>query len=62
MYTKVDKLYFEIHPISCQPGNESYLVKLLCNNEEVLKEFINYIVSRKKGLKLLIKTIFDEIK
>lgn len=62
MYTKVDKLYFEIHPISCQPGNESYLVKLLCNNEEVLKEFINYIVSRKKGLKLLIKSIFDEIK
>lgn len=60
--TKVNKLYFEIHPISCQSGNESYLLKLLCNNEEVLKEFINYIVSKKKGLKLLIDTIFKEIK
>jgi hypothetical protein len=59
--TKVNKLYFEIHPISCQSGNESYLLKLLCNNEEVLKEFINYIVSKKKGLKLLIKEIFDTI-
>lgn len=61
-YTQVDKLYFEIHPISCQPGNESYLLKLLCNNEEVLKEFINYIVVKKKGLSLLIKNIFDSIK
>lgn len=61
-YTEVNKLYFEIHPISCQSGNESYLLKLLCNNEEVLKEFINYIVSKKKGLKLLIDTIFKEIR
>ena len=60
-FTKVNKLYFEIHPISCQPGNESYLLKLLCNNEEVLKEFINYIVVKKKGLSLLIKNIFDSI-
>lgn len=60
--TKVNKLYFEIHPISCQSCNESYLLKLLCNNEEVLKEFINYIVSKKRGLKLLINTIFKEIK
>jgi hypothetical protein len=61
-FTKVNKLYFEIHPISCQPGNESYLLKLLCNNEEALKEFINYIVVKKKGLKLLIDTIFKDIK
>jgi hypothetical protein len=62
IYTKVEKLYFEIHPISCEPGRESYLLKLLCNNEEVLKEFINYIISKKKGLKLLIDNIFRDIK
>lgn len=61
-YIKVDKLYFEIHPISCQDGNESYLLKLLANNEEVLKEFINYIVTKKKGLKMLIDEIFKSIK
>jgi hypothetical protein len=60
-FTKVNKLYFEIHTISCQLGNESYLLKLLCNNEETLKEFINYIVSKKKGLKMLIKEILDSI-
>lgn len=61
-YIKVNKLYFEIHPISCQEGNESYLLKLLANNEEVLKEFINYIVTKKKGLKMLIEEIFKSIK
>lgn len=61
-YIKVNKLYFEIHPISCQDGNESYLLKLLANNEEVLKEFINYIVTKKKGLKMLIEEIFKSIK
>lgn len=61
-YIKVNKLYFEIHPISCEPGNESYLLKLLCNNEEILKEYINYIVSKKRGLKLLIDELFKSIK
>jgi hypothetical protein len=61
-YIKVNKLYFEIHPISCQDGNESYLLKLLANNEEVLKEFINYIVTKKRGLKILIEEIFKSIK
>ena len=56
-YIKVSKLYFEIHPISCQEGNEKYLLKLLSNNEEVLKEFINYIVTKKKGLNNLISEI-----
>lgn len=61
-YIKVSKLYFEIHPISCQDGNETYLFKLLANNEEVLKEFINYIVKTKKGLRMLIEEIFKSIK
>lgn len=60
-YTKVDKLYFEIHPISCQGGKESYLLKLNCNNEEVLKEYINYTVATKKGLRLLLKTLFNSL-
>lgn len=61
-YIQVNKLYFEIHPISCRDGQESYLFKLLANNEEILKEYINYIVSTKKGLKLLIEEIFKNIK
>lgn len=61
MYTKIDKLYFEIHPISCEKKRESYLLKLQCNNEETLKEFINYIVSKEKGLKMLIESIFTEL-
>lgn len=60
-YTTVEKLYFEIHPESCVNKSESYILKLLCNNEKILKEFINYRVSGKKGLKLLIETIFTEL-
>lgn len=56
-YNEVNKLYFEIHPISTIKRNESYLLKLLINNETVLKEYVNYKVSRKKGLKLLIKEL-----
>jgi len=61
IFTRVDSLYFQIHPISCLDGNESYLLKLQCNNEEVLKEYINYLVSSKKGLRLLLDTIFKEM-
>ena len=60
-YTVVEKLYFEIHPISCLEKRESYLLKLLINNEEVFKEYVNYIVSSKKGLKLLIENIFNSV-
>jgi hypothetical protein len=60
-YTSVDNLHFEIHPISCLQGRESYLLKLQCNNEKVLKEYINYIVSSKKGLKMLLDTIFKDL-
>lgn len=60
-YEKVNKLYFEIHPLSCLEGRESYLLKLLCNNEEVLKEYINYRVVTKKGLRLLVSDIFKNL-
>jgi len=61
-YNEVHKLYFEIHPISVVRNNEKYLFKLLINNEEVLKEYVNYIVTRRKGLKLLIKELMGSIK
>lgn len=61
-FTTVDKLYFEIHPESCINKSESYILKLLCNNESVLKEYINYRVSTKKGLKILIESILKETK
>ena len=60
-FTKVDKLSIEIHPISCLERNESYLLKLLCNNDEIFKEYINYIVYKRKGLKLLVEQIFSEM-
>ena len=61
LYTKVEKLNFEIHPISLEPRNEKYFVKLLCNNESIFKEYINYKVSKKKGLKILLETLFNSL-
>lgn len=60
-FTTVEKLYFEIHPESCVNKSESYILKLLCNNDDVLKEYINYRVNTKKGLKLLIESIFKQL-
>ena len=57
----VDSLNFEIHPISCQEGNESYLFKLRYNNEEVLTEYINWMIVRKKGLKIFLKNLFESM-
>jgi len=57
---KINKLYFEIYPVSTLEGNESYLLKILCNNEEVLKEYITYRVIKRKGLRLLMESIFSE--
>jgi hypothetical protein len=45
---KVEKLYFEVHPISCAKKREMYLVKLLCNNDNIFKEYINYKVYKEK--------------
>lgn len=59
--TKVDKLYFEIHPVSCKVKNESYYVKLQCNNEEVLKDYINYFVYKEKGLRMFIEGLFNDM-
>lgn len=61
-YEKVHKLYFEIHPISVKKRNEKYLFKLLINNEEVLKEYASFNVFKKRGLHMLIKSIFESIK
>lgn len=60
--TKVEKLSFEIYPLCGRPKRESYMVRLLCNNEEVLKEYVTYIAYRKKGLRLLMESIFSEAK
>jgi hypothetical protein len=60
-YCEVNSLNFEIHPISCLDGAESYLLKLLINNEEIFKEYVNYIVTKKKGLKLLLGEIFKSM-
>lgn len=60
-YTTCEKLYFEIHPVNLLEGNESYLVKLLCNNDDIFKEYINYISYKKKGLKLFLETIFKDM-
>lgn len=57
--TELDKLYFEIHPISLEMKKESYLVKVLINNEPILKEFINYKVTTKKGLNLFLNELFS---
>jgi hypothetical protein len=61
-HIKVNKLYFEIHPITCVENGEKYLFKILANNEEVLKEFINYIAFGKRGLMNLIDYIIDNCK
>ncbi len=59
--TVVEKLYFEIHPVNCKEKNETYIFKLLCNNEEIFKEYVNYLVYTKKGLTKLIDTVFTEM-
>lgn len=60
-YTTCEKLHFELHPINLDEGNESYLVKLLCNNDQIFKEYINYVVYKKKGLTLFLEMIFNEM-
>ena len=60
-YTKCEKLYFEIHPINLLEGNESYLIKLLCNNEQIFKEYINYVAFKKKGLKMFLEMMFKDM-
>lgn len=59
--TQLEKLYFEIHPINCSERNESYLFKIAFNDEPVLKEWINYKIYRKKGLKIFLEALFNEM-
>lgn len=59
--TQLEKLYFEIHPINCSEKNESYLFKIAFNDEPVLKEYINYKIYKKKGLRLFLETLFNEM-
>ncbi len=59
--TEIDKLYFEIHPVSCKSKHESYFVKILCNNEEILKEYVNYRVYKMKGLKIFLESMLKEV-
>lgn len=61
VYTKVDKLNIEIYPLSCLEGREKYYLKLLCNNDKIFKEYINYRVFKKKGLKILLDSIFKSL-
>jgi hypothetical protein len=58
-YNKLERLYFEIHPVSCK--NERYILKLLHNDDEIFKEYINYYVWTEKGLNKLIESIFTEM-
>ena len=60
-FTKVSKLYFEIHPVSCKNKNESYFLKLLHNDAEPFKEYINWNISKKKGLRLFLEDMFKNM-
>lgn len=59
-FTEVDSLNFQIHPISLKEGSETYLFKLRCNNDLRFTDWVNYIVSSKKGLNLLIQSHFTQ--
>lgn len=58
-WTELNTLNIEIHPIFLTERKESYLVKILINDEPILKEWINYRVETKKGLDLFMKELFD---
>jgi hypothetical protein len=58
---KLSKLRFEIHPIRTIPGNETYLFKIRCNDDENFPENICYKVVSKKGLRLIRQSIFTEM-
>jgi hypothetical protein len=56
---ELDKLYLEIHPLCVKEKKESYYVKILINKDEIMKEWINYRVLYKKGLKLFLEELFN---
>lgn len=60
-YITVHKLYYEIHPISLINRKETYLFRLLSNNDDKFTEYINYTVNKKVGLHKIITDIFNSI-
>lgn len=58
----LNELYFEIYPFVCTPGKESYILRLDCNGDDKFKEFVNYVIDTKKGMKLFIEILFNELK
>jgi hypothetical protein len=59
--TKIDKLYIEIHPVILEKKKEKYFLKILINNDELFKEYVNYDIFKKKGLKLFLENFFKEM-
>jgi hypothetical protein len=57
--SKLESLYFEIHPISLAEKKESYLVKILSNTDPIIQDWINYKVDGKKGLSMFIEEMFS---
>lgn len=55
------KLRFEIHPMDTKPEQETYLFKILCNEDEKFPEHICYRVYGKKGLRLIRQGLFKEM-
>ena len=58
---KLSKLRFEIHPAGTAKGAETYLFKILCNEDEMFPEHICYKVIGKKGLRLIRQSLFSEM-
>jgi hypothetical protein len=57
--TKISKLHFEIHPVLLTEKNEVFLCRILINTDEKFKEYINYKIMKKKGLKLFLEELFN---
>lgn len=58
----LNELYFEIHPLVCTKGSESYIFRLDCNGDDRFKEFVNYVIDTQKGMKLFLETLFNDVK
>ena len=56
---KLEKMYFEIHPVCVERGKEEYLAKFLVNNDPIFKEYISYDVYKRKGLKMFVESLLD---
>ena len=59
--SRLGRLRFEIHPAATAKGRETYLFKILCNDDEMFPEHICYKVAGKKGLRLIRQSLFAEM-